>query len=76
VRFFERDHVDDELEAVRDCERAVLVSVERDVLDPARRRPLALAGECQLPTVCGERVRDRRPDVAGAAEDERAACDR
>lgn len=76
MRFFERDDVDDEVVAVRDCERAVLVSIERDVLDPVGIRPLALAGERQIPTVRRERVGDRRPDVAGAAEDEGAACDR
>jgi hypothetical protein len=72
----ERDHVDDEVEPVRDGERAVHVSVERDVLDATGAGPRALAGERQLPAVRSKGAGDRGPDIAGAAEDERAASDR
>jgi hypothetical protein len=70
------NNVDHEVEAVRDGQGTVLITVERDVLVLLSRRALALAGERQLPTVSQKRMGDRRADVAGAAEDERALCDR
>jgi hypothetical protein len=73
VRGLERNDVDDELEAVRDGERAFLVSVEGDVFEARGRRPLGFARNGDLPAVPGQRVRDRRADVAGAAEDEGAS---
>jgi hypothetical protein len=76
VRGLERDDVDDEVEAVGDGERAVVVSVEGDVVEARRRRPLGLSRNGDLPGVSNERARDGRADVAGAAEDEDAPRDR
>jgi hypothetical protein len=76
VRSLEGNDVDHKVEAVRDGQRTILIAVERDVLVLRSRRALALAGERQLPTVSQKRMGDRRADVAGAAEDERALCDR
>jgi hypothetical protein len=76
VRRFEWDDVDDELEAVGDRERTVLVSVERDVVEVCRGRLFGLAGKRDVPVVAGERVRNRPTDVAGAAENEGAPRDR
>jgi hypothetical protein len=72
----ERDDVDDEIEAVGDGERVWLITVERDVVEACRSRPLGLAGERDLPAVGRERVRDGGSDVAGAAENEGAGRDR
>jgi hypothetical protein len=72
----EGNDVDHEVEAVRNRQGAILIAVERDVLVLLRSRALALAGERQLPAVSQKRMGDRRADVAGAAEDERALCDR
>jgi hypothetical protein len=72
----EGNDVDHEVEAVRDGQGTILIAVERDVLVLLGRRALALAGERQLPAVSQQRMRYRRADVAGAAEDERALCDR
>ena len=47
----ERNDIDDEVEAVRDGERSLLVAIECDVLETIRRRPLALACEGQRPPV-------------------------
>jgi hypothetical protein len=71
----EWDHVDDEIEAVRDGECAVGVAVERDVREIGRAA-LGLSGERQLPVVADERTCDRRADVPGSAEDECSPCDR
>jgi hypothetical protein len=68
--------VDHEVEAVRDGQGTILITVERDVLVLLSRRALALAGQRQLPTVSQKGMGDRGADVAGAAEDERALCDR
>jgi hypothetical protein len=68
--------VDHEVEAVRDGQGTILITVERDVLVLLSRRALALAGQRQLPTVSQKGMGDRGTDVAGAAEDERALCDR
>jgi hypothetical protein len=76
VRRFERDDVDDEVEAVGDRQRSVLAPVERDVIEARRRRPLRLAGKRDVPTVRGEGVRDCGTDVAGATENEGAPRDR
>jgi hypothetical protein len=73
VRRLERNDVDDEVETVRDGERAFLVSVERDVFEAFLRRPLGFARNGDVPAVRSQRVRDGRADVAGAAEDEGAA---
>jgi hypothetical protein len=54
---FERNDVNDEIEAVRSRQSPVLVSVERDVVEAFANRPLGLP----------------RADIAGTAEDERAA---
>jgi hypothetical protein len=72
----EGNDVDHQVEGVRDGKRTILIAVERDILVLLSRRALALAGERQLPTVSQKRVGDRRADVPGAAEDERAPCDR
>ena len=72
----EGNDVDHEVEAVRDGQGTILITVERDVLVLFSRRALALPGERQLPTVSQKRMGDGRADVAGAAEDERALCDR
>ena len=72
----EGNDVDHEVEAVRNGQGTILITVERDVLVLLSRRALALAGERQLPTVSQKRMGDRRADVAGTAEDERALCDR
>jgi hypothetical protein len=72
----EGNDVDHEVEAVRDGQGTSLIAVERDVLVFLGRRALALACERQLPAVSQKRMRDRGADVAGAAEDERALCDR
>jgi hypothetical protein len=73
VRRLERNDVDDDVEAVRDGECALLVSVECDVFDTYGRGPLGFARNGDLPAVRRQRARDRRADVAGAAEDEGAA---
>jgi hypothetical protein len=75
VRRLERNDVDDEVEAVGDGECAFLVSVECNLFEARGRRPLGFARNGGLPAVSGERVRDRRADVAGATEDEGAAGD-
>ena len=46
------------------------------MFDTHWRDPLGFARHGDLPAVRSERVRDGRADVAGAAEDERAAGDR
>jgi len=76
VRCFERDHVDDDVEPVRNGQRAYLISVEHDVVEGRRRRPLGLSCERDLPAVVRERVRDGQTDVAGATENEGAPRDR
>jgi hypothetical protein len=76
MRSLEGNDVDHEVEAVRDGQGTILVTVKRDVLVLLSRRALTLAGQRQLPTVSQKRMGDRRADVAGAAEDERALCDR
>ena len=72
MRRFERDDVDDEIEAVGNRESAVLVPVERDVVEAIANRPLSLACERYVPAVGGEGMCDRGADIAGTAEDERA----
>jgi hypothetical protein len=74
VRRFERDDVDDEIEAVGNRECTVLVPVERDVVEAFASRPLGLACERYVPVVGGEGLCDRDADIAGTAEDERATC--
>jgi hypothetical protein len=74
VRRFERDDIDDEIEAVGRRESTVFVSVERDVVEAFANRPLGLACERYVPAVGGEGMCDRGADIAGTAEDERAAC--
>jgi hypothetical protein len=76
MRCLERNDVDDEVEAVGDGERAVVVSVEGDEVEARRRRPLGLSRDGDLPVVRSERARDGRADVAGTAEDEDAPRDR
>ena len=76
MRRFERDDIDDEIEAVGNRERTVLVPIERDVVEASASGTLGLAGERYVPVVCGEGLCDRGADVAGPAEDERSACDR
>jgi hypothetical protein len=76
VRRFERDDVDEEVEAVGDRDRAFLVAIERDVFETRRSGTLGLSGERDLPAVRGKRVRDGDADVAGAAENEGAPRDR
>jgi hypothetical protein len=76
VRRFERDDVDHEVEAVGGRESTVLVSVERDVVEAIGNRPLRLAGERYIPVVRGKGLCDCGADIAGTAEDERAASDR
>jgi hypothetical protein len=76
VRRFERDDVDEEIEAVGDRERAFLVAIERDVFEARRSGPLGPSGKRDLPAVRGQRVRDRDAGVAGAAENEGAPRDR
>jgi hypothetical protein len=49
-----------------------LVPVECDVFEARRRRSLGLSGHGDMPAVRGERLRDGRADIAGAAEDEGA----
>jgi hypothetical protein len=73
VRHLERNDVDDEVEAVRDGERAFLVSVERNVFEAFLRRPLGFARNGDLPAVRSQRACDGGADVAGAAEDEGAS---
>ena len=75
MRCLERNDVDDEVEAVGDGERAIVVSVEGDVVEARRRRPLGLSRDRDLPVV-RQRACDCSADVAGAAEDERALRDR
>ena len=74
VRRFERDDVDDEIEAVGGRKSAVLVPVERDVVEAIVNRPLGLACERYVPVAGGEGMCDRGADIAGTAEDERATC--
>src|SRR5439155_5597922 len=62
-----------EIEAVRDRERAFLVSVECDVFEARLRGPLGFARNSDLPAVLSQRVRDGSADVARAAEDEGAS---
>ena len=76
MRRLERDHVDDEIEAVRNRQRAFLISVERDVVEARQHMPLGLSRERDLPAVGGKRVRDGATDVAGAAENEGSPRDR
>lgn len=71
MRRFERDDVDDEVEAVGNRESAVLVPVERDVVEAFANRQLGLARDRYVPAVGGEGVCDRGSDIAGTAEDER-----
>jgi hypothetical protein len=68
--------VDHEVEAVRDGQGTILIAVERDVLVLLGPRALAPSGERQLPAIFQKRMSDRRANVAGAAEDERALGDR
>jgi hypothetical protein len=75
MRRFERDDVDNEVEAVGDGERAFLVSVEDDVVEARRGRPLRLTRQRYLPVSSGERASDGRADVAGATENEGAPRD-
>jgi hypothetical protein len=51
---FERDHVDHEVEAVRNGQRAFMVAVECDVLEPVGRLALVFACERRLPAVSCE----------------------
>ena len=74
VRGFERNDVDDEIEAVGSRESTVLVSVERDVVEAFANRPLGLPCERYVPVAGGEGMCDRGADIAGTAEDERATC--
>jgi hypothetical protein len=76
MRSLEGNDIDHQVEAIRDGQGTILITVERDVLVLLSRRARALARERQLPTVSQKRTGDRRADVAGAAEDERALCDR
>src|SRR5439155_715092 len=62
-----------EIEAVRDRERAFLVSVECDVFEARLRGPLGFARNSDLPAVFSQGVRDGSADVARAAEDEGAS---
>jgi hypothetical protein len=74
VRRLERDDIDDEIEAVGNRESTVVVPVERDIVEAVANRPLGLACKRYVPTVGGEGMCDRGTDIAGTAEDERAAC--
>ena len=74
MRRFERDDVDDEVEAVGDRQSIVLVPVERDVVEAITNRPYGLARERYVPVAGSERMCDRGADIAGTAEDERATC--
>jgi hypothetical protein len=74
VRRFERDDVDDEVEAIGDRESIVLVPVERDVVEAIANRSLGLACERYVPVVGSEGICDRGADIAGTAEDECATC--
>jgi hypothetical protein len=65
-----------EVETARDGQSAILITVERHVVVLVSGRALALAGERDLPAVSQKGMGDRGTDVAGAAEDERALCDR
>jgi hypothetical protein len=73
VSGLERDHVDDQVGAVRDGEGTFLVAVEGDELPLRGIRVLVPPGGGDGPAVIRQRTRDGRADVAGAAEDECAA---
>jgi hypothetical protein len=51
MRSLEGNDIDHQVEAIRDGQGTILITVERDVLVLLSRRALALAGERQLPTV-------------------------
>jgi hypothetical protein len=71
----ERDHVDDEIEAVGDVEGSGFVAVESDVVEAVHGGALVSARDGQLPGIGKERARNRAADVARAAEDEAALRD-
>jgi hypothetical protein len=76
VRRFERDDIDDEIEAAGNRARTVVVPIECDVVEAFAGEPLGLAGERYVPVVGGKGLCDRGAAVPGPAEDERATCDR
>jgi hypothetical protein len=75
MRSFERDHVNDEIEAVRNIDCSVRVTVERDVIEAIHGRALVPTREGQLPAVAAERTRDGATDAAPPAENEGALRD-
>jgi hypothetical protein len=76
VRRFERDDVDDEIEAVRDGKRLIVVAVKLDEVELVERRRSISCAKRDLPLVVAQRMRDRCTDAAGSTDDERAPCDR
>jgi hypothetical protein len=76
VRRLERDDVDDEIEAVRDGKRLIVVAVKLDEVELVERRRSISCAKRDLPLVVAQRMRDRCTDAAGSTDDERAPCDR
>jgi hypothetical protein len=76
VRRFERNDVDDEIEAVRDGKRLIVVAVKLDEVELVERRRSISCAKRDLPLVVAERMCDRCTDAAGSTDDECAPCDR
>jgi hypothetical protein len=75
VSGLEGNDVDEQVEAVGDGERFIVVAVERDVIEWVGRRPLVASRNGDLPVV-SQRPSDRSADVARPTDDERALRDR
>src|SRR5438093_878603 len=74
MRGFVGDHIDDEVETVRDGKCALVIAVESCKLEFFR---LAVARSYRhLPAVGRESPGDGSADVAGSTDDEGALCDR